>query len=617
MEVDEELSSEEEEEAASLPRAARAPPAPLPAAPATAAEVAAEVARLSALGAEMAAAAEAVAVAAARGDARVHRERLLELALAALGIDAALTVASAGAVVAAARRRYHRLAMAIHPDKCALPGAEAAFAAAGRAMSAVGEHGAAFGTAADAALAAEDAAGDAAEGGGGGGGAAAGDKALGHLHGGAALLERVAWTQNRLVLHARVIPPELHASLPRHGGYLPEPGGEGADEPLLFIPLALIPTLDARGGPAPRPDFAAGEAFVPPAAAAAAEEEDGDAAAVRAALGALVDCVCAAAGEAGPSSFSAAATAGDGLVEGVLLVAARAALRGRFPLNGTYFQINEAFADATTVEAPAALPAALLAGCASCAVHFGLGIHFMTKAMTQPEVAHMFASGWVCFRAFDPRTRAPRPLPAFLVPTVPNPAKKTVWRNKDERAADRAAKAARRGVALPPTSAWRAGGPAAVRAVRAPLGPGDLAAPPPTLVDGAARAAGALEGPLTPEAAWRRAGVAGAGGAAAAAAARRFELPRFGAPGQPRSLEAALNKSGRGRTRVNLFPIVRSTARCGVCKACLNPGWKKACDLRRREMLAAQAEAQAARAQAQAQAGAPVTEAPAAPPLPA
>ncbi len=46
----------------------------------------------------------------------------------------------------------------------------------------------------------------------------------------------------------------------------------------------------------------------------------------------------------------------------------------------------------------------LLAACSCCAVHFGHSIHYMTKGMSQQEVANMFAHGHVCFRAFHPLT---------------------------------------------------------------------------------------------------------------------------------------------------------------------------------------------------------------------
>ena len=47
-------------------------------------------------------------------------------------------------------------------------------------------------------------------------------------------------------------------------------------------------------------------------------------------------------------------TGGDGAQElrCVLLVPCCAALHGRFPLNGTYFQTNEVFMDATSLERP-------------------------------------------------------------------------------------------------------------------------------------------------------------------------------------------------------------------------------------------------------------------------
>lgn len=50
------------------------------------------------------------------------------------------------------------------------------------------------------------------------------------------------------------------------------------------------------------------------------------------------------------------------------------------------------------------VPASLLEGCRVSPIHFGLGMHYMAKGMTQPEVAHMFAEGFVCFRAYHPAT---------------------------------------------------------------------------------------------------------------------------------------------------------------------------------------------------------------------
>lgn len=48
-----------------------------------------------------------------------------------------------------------------------------------------------------------------------------------------------------------------------------------------------------------------------------------------------------------------AAVAGEGVgIEGVILVTCRSAMGGRFPLNGTYFQVNEVFADQFTADAP-------------------------------------------------------------------------------------------------------------------------------------------------------------------------------------------------------------------------------------------------------------------------
>ena len=232
--------------------------------------------------------------------------------------------------------------------------------------------------------------------------------------------------------------------------------------------------------------------------------------------------------------------------------------------------------------------------------------------MSQAEVAHMFAHGWVCFRAFNPQTRAPALLPHFLMPSIPS-ANKQVWRNKEERAAVKAAKAAKRAAAMPPPR------PPPVRTLHVPLFPGDAAPLPPTLPAGAPPGASSLQvGVLPPRTAYvpgrqlpttpqKRplppVSVAGASGLSQygpdtpeAGEKRQKQqrsqdgTPRFGGPNEPKTLDAALAKSGRGRTRVNLHPIVRSTQRCGHCKACLNPGWKKPCETRRAEMTVQQAQ---------------------------
>lgn len=176
----------------------------------------------------------------------------------------------------------------------------------------------------------------------------------------------------------------------------------------------------------------------------------------------------------------------------------------------------------------------------------------MSKAMTQEDVSFMFSDGWVCFRAFNPQTRAPVALPHFLMPSVPITSKST-WKNKQQRMAERAQKDGSGGIynntntngnyipGTPPTAKYGGGG--------------------------------------------------GGGGGAMMGTNKRNNFDGYidggTRPGQPRTQEAADSKSGKGQKRRRFFgPVIKKSQRCGVCKACMNPGWKKACEVRRAEMMA-------------------------------
>lgn len=269
--------------------------------------------------------------------------RLLELSLQALQVDAALTVDSATSVLADAKRRYHRLAMQLHPDKCKLPGVDSAFSTLGRAMRIISNHGSA---AEDGPTAErpEEATVD----------GEVGADALGHLHSGRGILDKVLWTQHRLVVQAHVIPPALHGKLLSRVDYSKAAACEGGDEPLLFVPLAHIPTFQrSTGGDtvgvqvrAVVNDMLQGLTEM---AASAGGTQAGSHPSVTA--GAPEPGITAEAPSCAPAQ-SAGFPQEEELVEGVLLVSCRAALQGRFPLNGTYFQINEAFVDCETAEVP-------------------------------------------------------------------------------------------------------------------------------------------------------------------------------------------------------------------------------------------------------------------------
>jgi hypothetical protein len=346
-------------------------------------------------------------------------------------IDSAVTAGSATDVISAARRQYRQLSMLVHPDRCQVARAEDAFAALGRAMAVISGHvealpisdlghGAGGGDGSSKDTADVGGAATRAEDSGKGGGNTEEDcRALGPLHDGHAVLDKIAWTQSRLVLQAVALPSNLASILPTIlQSYAGVESAEGGNDPLLFLPLEAIPSLrasvtGARGSGAPdwgplRPTSAnddaaahAGrstegdatgldvlfadqptvcqllqgvggessqpetepsqqaantalrtvskdslEAAVPSrdAAAQALPPKDVDRAAV------MADLNASAAASAEDSNNNGVGEEKD--VEGLLLLSCRAALRGRFPLNGTYFQMNECFVSAATVTEP-------------------------------------------------------------------------------------------------------------------------------------------------------------------------------------------------------------------------------------------------------------------------
>ncbi|KAI4322371.1 hypothetical protein L6164_022074 [Bauhinia variegata] len=87
----------------------------------------------------------------------------------------------------------------------------------------------------------------------------------------------------------------------------------------------------------------------------------------------------------------------DSTVPGTILIPCRTAMKGRFPLNGTYFQVNEVFADDYSSRHPINVPRKLLWTLERRIVYFGTSISSILK-------------GYICVRGFDRKTGAPRPL---------------------------------------------------------------------------------------------------------------------------------------------------------------------------------------------------------------
>ncbi|XP_052174810.1 protein ROS1A-like [Diospyros lotus] len=101
-------------------------------------------------------------------------------------------------------------------------------------------------------------------------------------------------------------------------------------------------------------------------------------------------------------------------VRGTLLIPCRTAMRGSFPLNGTYFQVNEVFADHESSLHPIDVPRAWIWNLTRRTVYFGTSIPTIFKGLSTESIQHCFWRGFVCVRGFDQKTRAPRPLIARL-----------------------------------------------------------------------------------------------------------------------------------------------------------------------------------------------------------
>ncbi|XP_020394123.1 protein ROS1A isoform X8 [Zea mays] len=101
-------------------------------------------------------------------------------------------------------------------------------------------------------------------------------------------------------------------------------------------------------------------------------------------------------------------------VRGTLLIPCRTAMRGSFPLNGTYFQVNEVFADHCSSQNPIDVPRSWIWDLPRRTVYFGTSVPTIFRGLTTEEIQQCFWRGFVCVRGFDRTVRAPRPLYARL-----------------------------------------------------------------------------------------------------------------------------------------------------------------------------------------------------------
>ncbi|XP_027349193.1 protein ROS1 [Abrus precatorius] len=102
------------------------------------------------------------------------------------------------------------------------------------------------------------------------------------------------------------------------------------------------------------------------------------------------------------------------IVRGTILIPCRTAMRGSFPLNGTYFQVNEVFADHDSSLNPISVPRSWIWNLNRRTVYFGTSVSTIFKGLSTRDIQQCFWKGYVCLRGFDRETRAPRPLMARL-----------------------------------------------------------------------------------------------------------------------------------------------------------------------------------------------------------
>ncbi|KAK6117969.1 hypothetical protein DH2020_048284 [Rehmannia glutinosa] len=88
----------------------------------------------------------------------------------------------------------------------------------------------------------------------------------------------------------------------------------------------------------------------------------------------------------------------------------RTANRGSFPLNGTYFQVNEVFADDESSQQPIDVPREWVWNLRRRALYCGTSVSSICKDMSMAQIQHCFIKGLICIRGYNRITRGPKPL---------------------------------------------------------------------------------------------------------------------------------------------------------------------------------------------------------------
>ncbi|KAJ4810431.1 demeter-like protein 3 [Rhynchospora pubera] len=110
------------------------------------------------------------------------------------------------------------------------------------------------------------------------------------------------------------------------------------------------------------------------------------------------------------------------------MIPCRTAMRGSFPLNGTYFQVNEVFADHYTARNPVLIRREEIWELKRHSIYVGSSVSTILKGLSTEEVQYYFWRGSVCVREFDRATRYPKPLGPWLhlLPTMRKKSQQTL-----------------------------------------------------------------------------------------------------------------------------------------------------------------------------------------------
>ncbi|XP_017650170.2 DNA glycosylase/AP lyase ROS1-like isoform X1 [Gossypium arboreum] len=98
------------------------------------------------------------------------------------------------------------------------------------------------------------------------------------------------------------------------------------------------------------------------------------------------------------------------IVRGTLLIPYRVANKGSFPLNGTYFQVNEVFADHETSYRPIKVSRELIYNLRTRTAYFGTSISAILRGESMYNIQKCFWTGIICNRGFERGQGIPRPL---------------------------------------------------------------------------------------------------------------------------------------------------------------------------------------------------------------